>query len=202
MLVSLHAADATLSDAMTRAPGTHQRTVAGARAALEAGIQLGFNCLVERENVAQLPELAEYIVAEFVTPFPGAVLTVNFSQAGDYYDPRRLDEHYVSLESVRQPLATAARVLLAAGVSVESGGTCGFPACVFHGEEDLLPPPRAERDALHMSARTTDAVACASCARRGDCVGVRKAYLARFGEAGLRPFAELEGAHNPATVSR
>lgn len=191
MLVSLHAADPLLSDRMTRAPNTHTRTIAGIHAALRANLKVGFNCMVERENVAQLPELAELVVREFATAYPGLVLVVNFSQAGAYSDQGRFQHEYVSLAEVRPPLLSATRMLVRAGVSVEVGGTCGFPLCVFHGHEELLQPARAELDASHMSARTHEAAACQSCARTSSCVGVRRAYLERFGEVGLVPFASL-----------
>ena len=189
MLVSLHAADAALSDRMTRAPNTYVRTIAGIHAALRAKIKVGFNCMVERENVAELPALAELIVREFVAAYPGLVLVVNFSQAGDYHDQQRFEREYVSLAEVRAPLVSAARTLAAAGVAVEVGGTCGFPLCLFHGHEELLQPARAELDPWHMSARSHEASICQSCARTSSCVGVRRAYLKRFGEAGLLPFS-------------
>jgi pyruvate-formate lyase-activating enzyme len=188
MLVSLHAADAALSDHMTRAPNTYVRTISGIHAALRAKIKVGFNCMVERENVAQLPALAELIVREFVAADPSLVLVVNFSQAGDYHDQQRFEREYVSLTEVRGPLLGAAQMLVRAGVAVEVGGTCGFPLCVFHGHEELLQPARAELDAWHMSARTHEAATCQTCARTSSCVGVRRAYLSRFGEAGLIPF--------------
>ena len=88
------------------------------------------------------------------------------------------------------------QTLVRAGVSVEDGGTCGFPLCAFHGHEELLQPARAERDATHMSARTHEAAACRSCTRTAECVGVRRAYLARFGEAGLIAFASLAASRS------
>jgi MoaA/NifB/PqqE/SkfB family radical SAM enzyme len=194
MLVSLHAADAALSDRMTRAPNTYVRTIAGIHAALKSKIKVGFNCMVERENVAQLPALAQLIVSEFAAAYAGLVLVVNFSQAGDYHDQQRFEREYVSLTDARPPLLAAARMLTEAGIAVEVGGTCGFPLCVFHGHEELLQPARAELDAGHMSARTHEASICQSCARTSSCVGVRRAYLTRFGEAGLMPFA------SPATA--
>ncbi|MBK7775543.1 MAG: radical SAM protein [Sandaracinaceae bacterium] len=188
LLVSLHSADPKVSDSMTRAPGTHVRTIAGVHAALRAGLKVAFNCLVERDNVLQLPELAEYVATEFAAPFPRQVPVVNFSQAGGYHDTERLGSSFVSLDDVRDPLVRATRRLRAAGVSVENFGSCGFPSCVFHDQPDLLPDARRELGAHHMAARTTNTDLCRTCNRVGTCVGVRRNYLERFGEAGLRPF--------------
>jgi hypothetical protein len=185
--VSYHAADAELSDLLTRAPGTHVRTEAGIRASLRAGMRLSFNCVVGRRNVRHLPATAERIVAEFL-PLASHGLAVGFSNPSEAHEIA--DGDPVPLDEVSAPLAAAVRTLIAAGVPVQPIGSCGFPPCVLRDIPEMVVPLSLERLAPeHFVSRRKPDV-CAPCALRDACVGPRERDLRLFGDRGLVPFAE------------
>lgn len=193
VLVSLHSVDPEVSDRMTRAPGTHARTVAGLHAALDAGLLVIVNCCVERTNVEGLEAHARWIVRELVDAHPdNPVRMVNYSQPGPYYDDVMHMERMVSVDEARPHVSSAGRILGAAGVLLEIAGSCGFPSCVASEITELVPWRASETfDAHNRTARSHGASACASCAARDSCIGPRREYLARYGERGLVPFQTL-----------
>ena len=185
--VSYHAADAALSDLLTRAPGTHARTEAGVRASLRAGMRLALNCVVGRRNVSQLPATAERIVAEFLPLAPRA-LVVSFSNPSEAHEPA--DGDPVALDEVAGPLSAAVRTLIAAGVHVQAVGSCGFPPCVLRDVPEMVVPLSLGRLAPEHFASRRKPDVCATCALRDACVGPRERDLRLFGSRGLVPFAE------------
>lgn len=192
MLVSLHSHDPEISDRMTRAPGTHARTVQGIQAALDAGIAVVINCAVERDNVETLAEHAAFVVAHFVEGRTRRVDMVNYSQPGRYHDEIEYLARIVPIDLARTHLARAGRILDAAGVLLEITGSCGFPACATSEIADLVPwRSLTTFDAHHRSARTHVAEACRGCAARDECIGPRPEYLRKYGERGLLPYATL-----------
>lgn len=66
--ISYHSHIANISDKMTRAPNTHKQTEAGIVACLQAGVAVTLNCVVQADNVGELPEQALAIVERF-SPF-------------------------------------------------------------------------------------------------------------------------------------
>jgi len=186
LLVSFHAAEAALSDHMTRAPGTWLRTVAGVDAALAAGLPVALNAVVDARNAAHLPDHAAFVVARW-TAGPNPVRVVNYSHPSPYEDRALWSETLVPFDVLRAPLAQAVRTLESAGVTVHAAGTCGFPLCVL--PDDSLTAAGIEpesADALDASARDWPAP-CRACAVRDRCPGVRPEYLGRFGTTGLHP---------------
>jgi pyruvate-formate lyase-activating enzyme len=196
LLVSLHSADPEVSDSMTRARGTWQRTVEGLHALLEARMSVAINCVVERANVEGLEAHARFVRAELVEAHrANPVCLVNYSQPGRYYDGDLFGARMVPFDESRPHVVAAARVLHEAGVLLEITGTCGFPSCIAV-DIPLLVPWRANatHDATHASGRVRPPATCESCAAREHCVGVRREYLDRFGERGLVPFQRLHSS--------
>jgi pyruvate-formate lyase-activating enzyme len=187
LIVSYHAADSALSDLLTRAPGTHVRTEAGIRASLRAGMRVGLNCVVSRQNLSHLPATAERIVAEFL-PLARRPLTVSFSNQSEAYEPA--DGSPVPLDEVAGPLAAAVRILITAGVPVQAVGSCGFPPCVLRDVPEMVVPLSLERIAPEHFASRRKPDVCTTCALVDDCVGPRDRDLRLFGTRGLVPFAE------------
>lgn len=192
LLVSYHSADSAISDAMTRAPGTHVRTRAGIEACLRRAVagrpEVRLNCLVESTNVAGLPDLARDVVDRFVRPFPGAgVRSVEFSYPNLSYDRERFQAVVVPLDVVRAPLIEAARLLRAAGVEVILFSGCGFPACAVHGAPELQGTVNLrDLDTKDVEGRRWGE-ACAACALQADCLGLRREYLEVHGARGIVP---------------
>jgi hypothetical protein len=193
--VSYHAADAALSDLLTRAPGTHVRTEAGIRASLRAGMRLALNCVVGRRNLPHLPATAERIVAEFL-PLAPRGLAVSFSNPSEAHEPA--DGDPVPLDEVAGPLSAAVRTLIGAGVPVQAVGSCGFPPCVLRDVPEMVVPLSLNRLAPEHFASRRKPDVCAPCALRDACVGPRERDLRLFGSRGLVPFAERpRGAPSP-----
>lgn len=193
--VSFHSADEDVSDQLTRAPGTHRRTVEGIRNALDAGLWVGLNCCVDASTVDGLEAHARFIVAQFVTPRAhNPVAHVEYSQPGAYYDEASMERAMVSLDRVRAPLVEALRVLRDAGVHADCLGTCGFPPCLLRDDPSLVSWRLAGRlDAHDRSARCHPA-ACDGCAARDYCVGVRREYRVLHGSRGLVAFSAMPDA--------
>ena len=189
VLVSLHSADPAISDGLTRAPGTHGKTVAGIRNLLKTPVRVALNCVVERDNYEGLEDHARLVVQLHQEAGEGGIRVVNYSQASDYYDEALFREKLVSMADVQPHLTAALQILQAAGIPVEAIGMCGFPACAIREvpaavswyERDVLEP-------AHLEARDVEGSVCTGCAARFWCPGVRSAYRDMFGEEGLVPF--------------
>lgn len=193
ILVSFHSADRLVSDVMTRAPRTWDRTVEGIHGALDVGLTVLLNCVVEAANVGGLADHARFVRTHFVEAHPdNPVRMVNYSQPGKYYDGNAQAEQIVPLDVARPRVTEAARILHESGVLLEITGSCGFPACVASDIPSMVPWRRENTvDPRHASARVHDPAACQGCAARAHCVGPRREYLARWGDRGLVPFAAL-----------
>jgi len=63
--VSIHSGDPEVSDRITRAPGTHARTVKGVHALLDAGVPVKFNAVMTGEGLDHLAGLPDFLHAEF-----------------------------------------------------------------------------------------------------------------------------------------
>ncbi len=189
VFVSYHASDDVISDKMTRAPKTHGLTERGIRACLDSGVLVELNCVVERANYMDLVAHAERIIEEFVVPYPrNPVRRVSYSHPHEYYDQAAYEHAVISLEKVQPYLSAAVTKLHEAGVAVEGIGTCGFPPCLLRENPKILRwlVPNEEHDA-DVDGRTYGA-ACNKCVARSRCLGVRREYLERCGEGGLKAF--------------
>lgn len=188
--VSLHAGDAALSDRMTRAPGTFDKTVAGIAQLLGAGVLVTLNCVVEAANHDALEAHARFIVDRFVAPFPdNRIARVTWSHPVTYFQPGGWSEHQLPFDQVRPHLSRAVAILRDAGVPVELGGPCGFPVCALDPATVGDPYDLVRRD-LYSAAELVHrrfAPACDGCAHRPRCFGLRQEYLDRFGDRGLVP---------------
>lgn len=188
LFVSHHAHRAEVSDAMTLAPGTHARTEEGLAHAMDAGLRIVVNTLVERRNLDGLADHARHLVERFVKRFPRAPFSMSYSYPSPALDDAAYAEHLAPLDAVAPKLLDALRVFEAAGVAAETGGTCGLPPCVFREAVRFArfdPPGSYDRD----DARDRTYVdACARCVERPRCVGLRASYVRRFGGLGVVPF--------------
>ncbi len=194
-LTSYHSADAALSDAMTRAPGTHARTEAGIRAAVAAGMIVDLNVVVERRTLPGLLARSQRIVAEFASlRRRREQMSASFSFPTDYQDPEVYTREVAPLDEVAPLLAGAIRTLQDADIHVSPVGSCGFPLCVLAEipssiDLEVLDDLAGE----HLRSRISPPI-CDACALRNACVGPRREYLERHGERGLRPFQSIPAA--------
>lgn len=190
VMVSLHSADAAVSDAMTRAPGTHRRTVEGIRAALNQGLYVSITCVVEAANVEDLPAHADFVIGELqAASSDNRIRRVTYAHPTDYFDPGRWREQQVPFDVLRPRLSEAVARLQHAGVPVQIGGPCGFPLCALDPSVVSQAYEVVSRDGYHDLELTHRRYgrACDECQAKDACFGLRQEYLERFGERGLKP---------------
>lgn len=182
--VSLHSGDAAISDAITRAPGTHARTVKGTLALLDAGVQVVLNAVTTAEGLEHLGALPDFVHATFGRrPELGGLMISYPSVPFD-----------TSLMPSIVPDPTRLRVMLRQAIdrAIELGirlsgldGPCGPPLCAFGADPRVTaanPVPGPVEFRLH-------APACDGCAVKHACFGVRHADIERFGDACVTPIA-------------
>jgi len=187
LFVSLHAADPQVSDAITRAPGTHERTLRGIRRALDAGLRVGISTVMDRLNRDELAPLARLLATTL-----SEVESVTWSRPQPYFDAALWEERVLPWDELREPLVEAVRIVRDAGIVPDvTSGSCGVPACLLSELPEHIHLPPAE--ALGMADAAFDeaeraGTACAKCALRRRCQGPGGAYLRRYGDRGLSPF--------------
>jgi sulfatase maturation enzyme AslB (radical SAM superfamily) len=197
LFVSLHAAEAELSDHITRAPGTWARTVRGIEGALQAGLRVGLNTVVDQLNVAHLPALARFIAARFVRGVPdNPVESWTLSRPQTYFDRALWHRRLVSMEQVGPAVRAAVGELQPLGVVLDiTSGSCGLPACVLADHPELIWLPAETEVGMADPGHSghPEGSVCRSCALGPRCQGPGHGYRAAFGEAGLRPFGSVPG---------
>lgn len=178
LVVSLHSADAGVSDAMTRTPGAHARTLAGVDACLRDGMVVSLHCVVDARNAEGLGALAALVLERL-----RGVRRVSFSVPTRYFDEARYRATVAPMDLVRPSLTAALRALRGGEVEARALGMSGFPLCATEEpapQRDVTDSERGER---------VYPPACSRCAARARCVGVPSVYLEVWGERGLLPRA-------------
>ncbi len=186
-VVSLHAADAALSDALTMTPGSFALTVAGAKAALAAGIDVGVHCVVERANLAGLEAHARF-VADELRAGDNAVTHVSYSFPIAYRRQELYHGALAPLDELRPRLSAAVRILRERDIYVSFLGTSGFTPCAFDDPASLaLILPETVTDEMR-DARVFVEV-CSSCSLRNRCLGIHETYVEQHGDRGVEAIA-------------
>lgn len=182
--VSLHGATAAVSDAITGAPGTFDKTVRGLDQLAKAGVALQINFVICQANVHELSQWVELLALRW----PRAFANVSFVAPSTDMVPR---EHALipRYEEVLPRLAAAVTLAESKGVAI--GGfesMCGIPLCLVPSSIDRyfdlaeVPPGFDAGEFVKPSA-------CQSCALASRCYGIRRGYVELHGEGELRPVA-------------
>lgn len=181
--VSLHSADPSVSDAITRAPGTHVRTVRGVKALLAAGVPVKFNAVMTLEGLDHLAALPGYIVAEFGGPHDG-VLGLMLSYPTEPYDLSLAPAIVPEPAKLRRVLRETLDGAFALGLKPQGlDGPCGPPLCAFGADPrvtSLRPVPGPVEFRRHLPP-------CDGCSARPACFGVRLADVELYGESCVSP---------------
>jgi hypothetical protein len=185
--VSLHSMDPTASDAITRMPGAFPRTVAGLHHLQALGVHTQLAHVISRDNFRALPEFTTAMLDEFVSD--GSTLSVCFAVAQGISD---LVSTWVlpTFTEIRPFVRAALDVCDRRGVGYGGLiGQGGYPPCMLDGElryfRGVLDKIYASGDAELQFAK---APSCRSCDFDPYCLGVRRDYLTRHGDAELQPF--------------
>ena len=175
--VSLHSADAEVSDRATRAPGTHARTLRGIEALLAAGASVKLNAVVTAVTVDTLPALVE-LAHERFSPSPSFEgLMISLPQTP--FDESLDAALRASPEATRAALARTIERAMTLGVRLDGlAGPCGPPLCAFGADPrvtDLRPIPETVDFRTYLPA-------CDACSVRRSCFGAHRSDVEVFGE--------------------
>ncbi|HZS36855.1 MAG TPA: radical SAM protein [Polyangia bacterium] len=182
--VSLHGATAEISDAVTEAPGTFVRTVAGLDNLARTRVRITLNFVICEANRRELPHFVRFVAARW----PEALVNISFVAASTDVVPRdrRLIPRY---SDALPPLAEALDEARRLGVHLLGfESMCGLPLC-------LVPPSLHDTLALAEIPAGFDrgeflkAEACRGCRYETTCFGLRRGYAELYGTDELRTVA-------------
>jgi len=195
VFVSLHGASAAVSDAVTGAPGTFDRTVLGIDQLVAQGLQVQLNFVICRANLHELPAWVTLLAARWPTVFAN----VSFVAPSTDVVPR---EHALvpRYSEVLPVLSEAVARAEAHGLTL--GGfesMCGIPLCLVPRALDRYLALTELEDGLD-AGEFEKAPACAACALSTRCHGLRRGYVALHGHGELAPVASLDPRRPPPLV--
>lgn len=163
--IPLHAPEAGLHDAITRAPGSFVQTNEGIGNLLAQGIAVELRVVVSRKNAAYLPELADFIVAHY--PEVHVVNFIGLETRGNC--ARHLQALYLDAPAAFRAVQPAVLKLMKHGIDVQ---LYNFPLCaVAPGFWEIC-----RRSITPEKIRY--APACGDCAARPYCGGFFQTTLA------------------------
>lgn len=174
--VSLHGPDANTGEAITRAPGTFERTLRGIENLLAAGVSVGVGVVFTHENRDDARRLVELVG----TRLRGVDLTLSVaSPVNDRLDVRAITPRYTELAPT---LREAARTAQALGLHyVGLLGQCGLPPCILDADPVCFPELAREHPEWSAAADFMHIQACNDCSLRRKCPGVRTSYATAYG---------------------
>lgn len=182
--VSLHSGDAEVSDAITRAPGTHARTVLGVHALMTAGVPVKFNAVMSGEGLDHLAGLPDFLHREFSRH--GVSLRLMLSYPTEPWDEALFAKILPEPEKLRRELRRTLDRCFALGVHVDGlDGPCGPPLCA-HGADRRVVSLETVREALPFRRYLP---VCEGCSVRSACFGVRTHDVSLYGERCAAPIA-------------
>lgn len=187
-LVSLHEAAPERSDALTRAPGTHARTVTGIDRLLDAGISVLVNCVVGTYNVASLEPFVRLVHARWGAHegFLGLQL---HTVVADPNEPERWRDLVAPLSRLGPALRAAIDLCHELGLAVTGPASpAGVPHCALEGDPRYLGPAEGPEEGRPHAAEASWFVrvaACEGCRAASRCPGPRRGYVAIHGTDGI-----------------
>lgn len=184
LFVSLHGACAELSDAITQAPGTFVKTVAGLDALARSPLRVTLNFVICRRNFDNLPAFVRWAHARW----PAAHVNVSFVAASTDVVPRDRDL-VPSYSEVMPRLAEAFAVAEELGLRLEGlEAMCGVPLCLVPSGLDRCFDLATVPDGFD-AGEFIKTDTCATCALKDRCFGLRRGYAELYGDAELRAVA-------------
>jgi MoaA/NifB/PqqE/SkfB family radical SAM enzyme len=182
IFVSLHGSTAEISDAITEAPGTFAKTVAGLDNLARLDVALGLNFVMCEKNYRDLPSYVRFVHERW----PGAQVTLSFVAPSSDLVPMERDlvpRYSDVLPYLRQALRLAGEL----GVWISPlDSMCGLPLCLWPMRTDE-PLARADIPEGFDGGEFIKTDACRSCAAQSKCYGLRRRYARLHGTEELRP---------------
>jgi molybdenum cofactor biosynthesis enzyme MoaA len=197
--ISLHGPNSAISDRLTAAPGTHQRTLRGVDQLLEAGVRCLLNHLIFRDNCHLLVDFVEMVQQRWGAHRDRIVIQFH-SARNEFADREEGLRHIARYSDYAATLRRAIDRGRELGFHVHDlQDPTGIPAlCVLGADESYLGPilAQAQRPRFHAweSSWLTRVDACARCDVREACMGVPRYYVALHGDAEFVPIRRDRGA--------
>lgn len=187
VFVSLHGATAAVSDAVTGAPGTFEKTLRGIDELTRAGVAVTLNFVICRSNLHELPDLVRLAASRW----PGAWLNLSFVAPSTDLVPRdaeMIPRYSDALPAIELAQREAARL----GVRVLGfESMCGIPLCLVPlslGEYVTNP----ELEPAQSGGEFFKPDACRGCALERRCYGIRRGYVALYGDGELKAVTDAQ----------
>lgn len=187
--VSLHGSHAELAEAMSDAPGTFAGQVAGIdQLHRHPSVYLTINFVMAQRNFADLVAFVELCAQRW----PRATVTLSFVGPSSDVVPKDASMVPSYTDVLPHLLAAMAR---AEELGVDLGGLesmCGMPLCLLperyrQSAQSEIPEGYDQGEFIHPPA-------CNRCELRANCFGVRRNYLALYGDGELRPLPQVAQA--------
>jgi MoaA/NifB/PqqE/SkfB family radical SAM enzyme len=178
--VSLHSTRTDVSDAITEAPGTFERTVVGIDNLARTPARLTLNFVICEANKGELPAFVRFVAARW----PRTSVNVSFVAASTDLVPRdrSLMPRYSDVLPVIAEAMGEAERLGVPMLGFES--MCGVPLCLVPAPLERLAlveiPPGFDRGEF------LKAEPCKGCRYETTCFGVRRGYAELYGTSELR----------------
>jgi len=179
--VSLHGGVAETSDAITRAPGTFNRTLLGSDALHRTSISVRLNFVTCRSNFHELPGYVEMVAERW----PRASICISF--VGPSTDLVPQSQELIPRYSEVMPTVVAA-IERGVALGVEISGfdsMCGIPLCLVPSRIDRFLDLATIPEGLDRG-EFVRAKACHGCALEARCFGLRRRYAELYGTGELR----------------
>ncbi len=173
--VSLHAHESGISDRITCAPGTFEKTIEGIRNLALNDIGLSINIVINSINYKILPEHARFIVEDL------GVTKIVFSFASPVCSALKNPSIIPKISDVIPYLKTAMDYLIKKDISFCIPGRCGIPLCFLQGYEnfcDEYNEPERWRDCEDKIKLSS----CQGCILDNICNGIWQEYINIHGE--------------------
>ncbi|PKN45691.1 MAG: hypothetical protein CVU63_08545 [Deltaproteobacteria bacterium HGW-Deltaproteobacteria-20] len=186
VFVSLHGATTATSEAITRAPGTHERTLRGLDRLHATGMSITVNFVTCASNMGELVAL----VGQCAERWPRARLNVSFVAPATDLVPT--DEQTIPrLTDVLPHVVAAVEAAEKLGVSIGGfASMCGMPRCLV--PERISASWTSVPEGLNRG-EFVQPTPCRPCAARPSCLGLRRRYLEMYGDEELRPMRAVPG---------
>ena len=173
---------AEISDAVTEAPGTFAKTVAGVDNLARLAVVLGLNFVMCEKNYRDLPDYICFVHGRW----PQVMLSLSFVAASSDVVPvgPALIPRY---SDVVPYLREALRIAQERGLWVSPlDSMCGLPLCLWPTALDE-PLARADIPTGFDGGEFLKTEACRSCAAERKCYGLRRRYASLHGTQELHP---------------
>jgi MoaA/NifB/PqqE/SkfB family radical SAM enzyme len=189
--VSLHGPDSDISDRLTAAPGTHQRTLAGIGNLLDAGVRVLLNHLIFRDNCHLLLDFVDMVERRW-GPHRERLIMQFHSPLNEFARQGNAHKHIARYSEYASQLRRAIDRGRALGYWVKDlQDPTGIPAlCVLGVDSAYLGPILSQRikPRFHRweSGWMTRVAACKCCEIADACMGIPKGYVELFGDEEFR----------------